>query len=213
VGGTKDPDIEAIAKLEPTHIILNSEENTPEHIAQCEVLAKTLVTFPKGPTDVAPMLGDMGDFLGCPEKFHRLKMDIADKLTAIRGLPASGPRYAYLIWKNPYMAAGLDTYITRCLDLIGWKNVATEEQGRYPAFKGPHEILSAKPEVILLATEPFPFRKRDVHMLTKELQNHQIQILKVDGRLTQWYGDLTLLMLQQAVVAKPGGFPGFISPF
>ena len=209
VGGTKDPDIAAIRALRPTHILVNEEENTLAHVEEIRGMAATLVTFPKGPEDVPGMLREMGAFFGSRSGCDEL----ADRIDGMLASPAprvSSCRYIYMIWQSPYMTISNDTYIARCLDRLGWVNAIGEESTRYPQIEVA-EIDQLQPDRILLATEPYPFRARDAGKLREQLA-HGVEILRIDGRLTQWYGDLTADLLL-AMQKKDAGYPAFCSEF
>jgi ABC-type Fe3+-hydroxamate transport system substrate-binding protein len=201
VGGTKDPDLEKIRHLRPTHIFVNLEENKPEHIDECRTIAPTLATFPKGPRDVPAMLEAMDDFLGVTN-FESLRWKVSSQLVALDGLaPATSSSYLYYIWKNPYMVIGRDTYISRMLELAGMKN-CLEGDERYPVLPvGQAAALS--PDQILLSSEPYPFRKRDAAALMREWPSCS-KILRVDGKLMSWYGTTTVQALDEIIQMRRG---------
>lgn len=215
VGGTKDPDLAQIAALAPTHILVNSEENKPEHIAACQGIAPTLVSFPKSPWDVVPLLRELGSFLcieGAAEaEAQALAKALEDGQTKGSGMERERElRYAYFIWQRPYMLAGADTYIAETLRLAGLQNISAGA-GRYPAVSL-SEVQSLKPEVLLLANEPFPFRKRHAALIRQEWPDAP-PIYKIDGQLLSWFGALTRdavrhMQLIKDTLAQSGRLPG-----
>lgn len=183
VGGTKTLNFDTIRKLNPDLIIGNKEENTQ---AEIEALEKE---FPVWMSDIhdldsaLEMIGMLGEILDV--KHH--SSSIAEKIrTEFRNLqPLSGPRSAlYLIWRKPFMAAGKNTFIDDCLKRCGFINCVTEE--RYPEV----DLSALDPEVILLSSEPYPFREKHV----AELQDcfPQADIKLVDGEFFSWYGSRLL---------------------
>lgn len=188
VGGTKNPDIAAIRALEPSHILVNEEENPPQHIADCRALAPTLITFPKGPHEVPEMMREVGKFLGCELVAERFAMQLEAALS--RPSAQVRRRFIYYIWREPYMVAGPDTYISRLLEVAGYLN-AVPAGPRYPTLTVA-EAAELNPECLLLSTEPYPFRVRDAERLRQEWPGTPPEILKIDGQLASWYGSLTI---------------------
>jgi len=203
IGGTKNPDLEKIASLRPTHILVNEEENKPEHILACETLAPTLRTFPKTPSDVPALLRRVGAWLGKEDEGETWAIRVEDGLRWVadltRGAPVPRHKYLYLIWKEPYMVVSDDTYIAAMLRLIGLENVERDSV-RYPTLSI-REMQARSPELVLLSSEPYPFRLRDistlktqwgdVHLASGPLTESLPAFLKVDGKLLSWYGTMT----------------------
>jgi ABC-type Fe3+-hydroxamate transport system substrate-binding protein len=93
-------------------------------------------------------------------------------------------RAVYLIWKDPWMAAGGDTFISDMMRCAGLSN-ALGDRKRYPALSI-GDIVSLKPDLLLLSSEPYPFRERHMTEL-KELMPDAKTVL-VDGEMFSWYG-------------------------
>ena len=91
-------------------------------------------------------------------------------------------KVAYLIWKNPYMAAGGQTFINEMLTYCGFINIF-EEKRRYPQISL-NELEQA--DVILLSSEPYPFTLDDVELFRKRYADHCVRF--VDGKMFSWYG-------------------------
>ena len=98
--------------------------------------------------------------------------------------PGKRLRVAYLIWKEPYMTVGGDTFIHSMLEAAGMENIFKNSL-RYPSV----EISALKTlncELLLLSSEPFPFKQKHID----ELQTHlpDTKIILVDGEMFSWYG-------------------------
>lgn len=219
IGGTKDPDIAAIKALKPTHILVNTEENKPEHIELCQKIAPTDVSFPKKPQDVPAMMRGIGDFLAATDAFATVVKTIEHELLLTSSLGPQGRwgsvgrRYLYLIWREPYMLAGQDTYISALLDLLGWQNVAPPID-RYPTVTI-EDMARLRPDVLLCSSEPYPFRKRDVQRLTTAWPQGAAmpECLKTDGQLCSWYGTMTIEALQALQAVATGKPQNLMQPF
>jgi ABC-type Fe3+-hydroxamate transport system substrate-binding protein len=194
-GGTKDPDLMKIRDLSPTHILVNEEENKPEHIRELMTISPVLNTFPKGPADVPGLIDDVCAFLGVRDdqqlSAHCRSLIAETKEHARRQPPR---RFAYFIWKNPWMVVSRDTYISRFLELLGWSNVI-EAADRYPTVELP--LTGERPDVLLLSTEPWPFRQRDLKDLAANWPEHP-PVMKADGMLCSWYGSMLIPALEEA---------------
>lgn len=195
VGGTKDPDLAQIAALKPTHVLVNEEENKPAHIAELARSYPTLATFPKSPRDVPAMLAAMGDFLAVAPAAARLAQEIERELEILDEGTRVKRQAVYYIWREPYMVCADDTYIAAMMRLYGYENAVKDAATRYPELTVP-EAKALKPDVLLLSTEPYPFRKRDVERLLGEWGDRPPLIMKADGRLFSWYGSATLQALR-----------------
>lgn len=155
VGGTKKFRFDTIEKLNPDLIIGNKEENYREGIEYLKA------SFPVWMSDVnsieqsLSMMKMLGDILGLMDQAEILQGKIQNKWEEIRG-GASGTM-AYLIWRDPWMGAGTNTYIHSVLDHLGYENVILKS--RYPEINL-KELLMKKPDLLFLSSEPFPFKKK-----------------------------------------------------
>lgn len=193
VGGTKDPDLDAIAALNPTAVLVNEEENKPEHIEALAQRWRVLRTFPRAPADVPAMLRAMGEFLDWRESHENAAREVEAAIAAIDGDRWSPFRFLYFIWQRPHMIAGRDTYISRLLESVGGTN-AYEGTERYPAVELA-DFTAKGVDAVLLSSEPYPFRKRDARAL-REVWPTAPAIFKIDGQLMSWHGTYTVAALR-----------------
>jgi ABC-type Fe3+-hydroxamate transport system substrate-binding protein len=183
IGGTKQLHIDEIKALTPDLIIANKEENVRDQI---EELAKD---FPVWISDVNNLDSALSMITGIGEITSRkpqAKEIIHQIQTTFSQLPAISvkPTTCYLIWKDPFMTVGGDTFINDMLKYAGFQNVF-ENQKRYPELT--FENLKAfNCNVILLSSEPYPFKESHV----KELQSvlPDTTMILVDGEMFSWYG-------------------------
>ena len=182
VGGTKQVHLERVEQLQPDLIIANKEENQKDQI---EALAKK---YPIWISDV-PHFDSALDMISGLGKVLRKEMACNQIIQQSKALQVSlstnnRQKAAYLIWRNPYMTIGKDTYIHDLMRLTGFDNVF-DPQTRYPIVTL-EELKSAHPDVILLSSEPFPFKEKHIEELAAHLPNIPIQL--VDGEAFSWYG-------------------------
>ena len=128
------------------------------------------------------MIQRLGTLLNVSEKAEEIISKIISEKEDFRKFIANKPsrKVGYLIWKNPYMAAGKDTFIHSLLKENNFQNIITET--RYPEVTL-EQLKEA--ELILLSSEPYPFKEKDVLEL-REKVNTDVQ--RVNGEHFSWYG-------------------------
>ncbi|MUV36332.1 hypothetical protein JNUCC1_00134 [Lentibacillus sp. JNUCC-1] len=182
VGGTKDMKLERIKDLNPDLIIAEKEENTKEMVEILEQYFPVFVFEIQKIHDVYQIVEDLGTVTDRKQKASELNAEIH---TAFQSLPRmDGSRVAYVIWQNPYMVVGGNTYIQSTLDAMGLINPFINRDSRYPEVTI-DELNDAELNYILLATEPFPFREKHLHEF-KALVPKAIPVI-IDGEML-WYG-------------------------
>lgn len=193
IGGTKDPDIARILALQPDLVFANEEENRKEDVQALEAEGIVVdVTFPKAVGDVPGALRRWGERLGDSGEAEALARRIEAEHAELLASPASGSfRYAYWIWKDPWMTISDDTYVADLLKLAGGVNVFGAEAVRYPEAS-PGESLALGAEVHFFPSEPYPFRKEKHLALTEELFGKERRRLFVEGDDLSWHGVRTL---------------------
>ena len=185
VGGTKTLNLEKIRKLQPDLILANKEENERD---QVEALASE---FPVWVTDVTnldaalQMIAAIGMLTGKTEAATLLKNTIAQRFEALaQEIPVMPLQACYLIWKDPYLAVGGDTFIHNMLLHAGFKNIFDEEK-RYPTITI-KMLEKQRCDVLLLSSEPYPFAGKHIRELQPQLPG--TKIILVDGEMFSWYG-------------------------
>ena len=180
IGGTKNLNIDKIKSLKPDFIIANKEENIKEQVEELMKDFKVLVMNIETLEDNYYLLKQLGHLFGKEEKaqFFNLKTYEAFDIPK----PKKKLKVAYLIWKDPYMTIGGDTFISRILEELGFENLF-KNQKRYPEIQL-EDLKSA--DLIFLSSEPFPFKEKHIAEIQEVCQNHKIMI--VDGEAFSWYG-------------------------
>ncbi|MFT4696938.1 MAG: iron complex transport system substrate-binding protein [Flavobacteriaceae bacterium] len=184
VGGTKNVHYDRIEKGKPDLIICNKEENTFEMVEDLQKIAPVWVSNILTLEDSLEMILQLGKVLNTSEKASVLISEINSERKIFEAFVKnnSSKKVAYLIWKNPFMAVGKQTFINDILKLNKFENILENESSRYPEIT--LERLK-EAEVILLSSEPYPFKNEDVTELKKALQK---EVLLVDGEYFSWYG-------------------------
>jgi ABC-type Fe3+-hydroxamate transport system substrate-binding protein len=189
VGGTKNPRIDDVCALQPDLVLTNQEENTRgdlEELARRGV--RVYVAFPRRVVQGLAHLARLARVFGVERDagvrellgsgYHALRAadDARTRTTPVRAFCP--------IWMKPLMTVHGDTFISDMLDLCGAQNVFADRERRYPlaadvgdAVPLPpekiegrdvryprvtlEEVVSRRPELVLLPDEPHPFTEED----------------------------------------------------
>lgn len=186
VGGTKDLLMDRLVALEPDLVIGNAEENTREIFAEIEPIAPLLVAFPKAVDGALDDVRRLGVVMGREAEAAALIERITAERAALRAVVEAGPgfRYTYIIWRDPWMGVTDDTFISALLAEAGGVNALAGRTPRYPALL-PEELADGG--VILLSSEPYPFKERHREELVRRGVRAD-QIFFIDGELCSWHG-------------------------
>lgn len=239
VGGTKTVNIEKVKALQPDLIIANKEENVKDQIEALKETTTVYVSDIATLEDALDMIRQVGQLVGKQERADEIVEKInkgfeqlgnfnnpystfnfkrntlgeaAHQLT--HSTPSSTIKAAYLIWKDPYMAVGGDTFINDMMERCGFENIF-KHITRYPeviidpllrntpsSFLPPihnqqttlnttlPSINYENCELLLLSSEPFPFKQKHIDELQHLLPRSKIVL--VDGEMFSWYGSRLL---------------------
>ena len=177
VGGTKNPDIGAIAALHPDLVVLDREENRRE---DAEALASEglalHVLHVTSLEDVAPSMAALAEAVGRGRSEERDAPRPAPPRPAI---PVWVP-----IWRRPWMAIGTGTYGSSLLGAAGFE-VRAGGAGKYPEVQL-DAVAGLGVRCVLAPSEPYPFKER---------HRHELEVVApvelVDGKDVFWWGART----------------------
>lgn len=183
VGGTKTVHLDIIDELMPDLIIANKEENTKEQIealsAKYPVWVSDIHTFDYAMdmiTRIGALTGKEQEAINIVNEIEQVFETLSKTIT-----PKSA---AYFIWYNPWMCAGGDTFISDILCKAGFENVFSDRM-RYPEITL-EELKEVAPEIVLLSSEPYPFKERHIKEIKAVLPD--ANVILTDGEMWSWYG-------------------------
>ncbi|WHY87010.1 helical backbone metal receptor [Neobacillus novalis] len=182
VGGTKEVNVETIRDLQPDLILAEKEENTKEMVLALEKIAPVFVMEVQRIDDSYRLIKTLG-LLTNREKEASLLITSC-KTSFPDPLCKENLNVAYVIWRKPNMVVGGTTYINDVLHTLGFQNPFEKGESRYPMVSK-EELADANPDVLLLASEPFPFQEKHIAEFQSFLPNTKIFL--VDGEMF-WYG-------------------------
>ncbi len=211
VGGTKDVKWDKLTELKPDLVILDKEENTLEMAEACPCPFFTL--------HITSLANISSELLSLANKLNNSQLkeiayqwkQIADSkalnhvdLNHIPGAISylgevnhqknlrtdlTKEKVDYLIWKDPWMAIGPETFIWSVLCKLGFSERLIRREEKYPNIDS--ESLPRDNCFYLFSSEPFPFEK---HL--EELNEMNFAGALIDGELYSWYGTRSLRFLQ-----------------
>ncbi|MDN5769052.1 MAG: helical backbone metal receptor [Humibacillus sp.] len=191
VRGTKNPDLRAIAALEPDLVVANKEENRELDVRRLRergipVWVTDIETVPQGLDSIERLFTDA------------LQVETPPWLVEAREewagpLPPPTLRVAVAIWRDPWMVVGPSTFTGDLVARLGWHNVfadsgttdeatAGAKPARYPRVELA-ELDRADVDVVLLPDEPYVFTSADGPEAFG-----RVRTALVSGRLLTWYG-------------------------
>jgi ABC-type Fe3+-hydroxamate transport system substrate-binding protein len=193
VGGQKNPRLDAIVALKPDLVIANVEEN---HKADVEAMwaagLKVLVTYPRTVKEGIQLVRELGVLTATSDRAEEIATACEAAMAEVERAVAGRARVRVFcpIWRGPYMTVNHDTYVNDVLHTCGGENIFRDRPERYPTV-ALAEMAELKPEMILLANEPFPFGEKHLEDFrafpdVPAVRDGRLHLL--DGKILSWYG-------------------------
>ncbi|CAH2930137.1 MAG: ABC-type Fe3+-hydroxamate transport system, periplasmic component [uncultured Paraburkholderia sp.] len=194
VGGTKAVNVEAVRAPQPTHVIVNIDENERDTVEQLRAFVPHIVvTHPQTPHDNLSLYALLGAIFDREQEASNLADQLEARLHEAATRAFRPQNVLYLIWREPWMTVARDTYISAMLRLINWQTLPDVQGGatgaaRYPSFKFDRAPWLADVERILLSTEPYRFTQAHCEALERDPRVGGKRIELIDGEMVSWYG-------------------------
>ncbi len=188
VGGTKTVSLEKVAALGPDLILANKEENVQNQIEALQEIAPVWVSDIRTLDEALHMIRAVGDLCGKPAAAASIVEEIGRGFESLRPSVSAVKKVAYGIWRDPWMWAGGDTFISDLLARCGWAN-ALSQLPRYPETS-PAALAEYRPNLVLLSSEPYPFKEK--HAAEVKAAVPGADVVLVDGEMFSWYGSRLL---------------------
>ena len=173
LGGSLDPNIEAIVALKPDVVLLSNAGRIAQRLDALGV--RTVVLDSHTMADVYRVLQRVGVLLGLPaETAEREWLRVqAGVDAAAQSLPAAvrGSRVYFEVSRGPYVA-GPTSFIGELLSRVGAGNVVPAELGPFPQVS-PEFVVRARPQVILMGNHSMQVAHTYPGWATLEAVQHQ----------------------------------------
>lgn len=196
VGGTKNPDVDAIVTLRPGLVVMDVEENRFEdadalRAAGLEVLATDVCSV----DDALKAVGALADAAGVEGPMpngHETWVPLPQWATAL--VP---------IWRRPWMVLGTGTYGASVLAHLGIDVFAPSRGGKYLTIE--LTDVTDPPDLVLAPTEPYSFRDQHLDELASAFPGAAVHL--IDGQDLFWWGIRTPAAMQRlaADLGVPAG--------
>lgn len=188
VGGTKKLHIDQIQLLNPDIIIANKEENDRQQIEQLQQHFPVWISDIYNLDDALNMMLKLGKLFNKDLIAHKMSDEIKSSFSKLQSIKKR-KKVCYLIWNNPIMVAGKNTFINDLLSRCGFDNCIEEADSRYPEITI-EQLIKLNPDFVFLSSEPFPFNEKHVTYFNSILP--RTKTVLVDGELFSWYGSRLL---------------------
>lgn len=191
IGGTKNPRLDKIREINPDLIIANKEENREEDIEELKRDFDIHVTDISTMNEALLTIHDIGWKCDVEEKAKALIREIQQCMEQV---PDENQKTAaYMIWRDPWMTIGNDTYIHSVMSHWNLENMYSDKT-RYPKTTL-DELRLKKPNIILLSSEPYPFKEKHIKEVGEICPGSDIVL--VNGEWFSWYGSRMLTACKQ----------------
>ena len=190
VGGTKNPDVDAIAELRPDLVVMCDQENRLPDAEAITALGLAVHAISiTSLADVGPQMAALADAVGVDRALGRRCGATEHASPRIR-------TRAYIpIWRRPWMTINDDTYGASLLAALGYDTIASSSTDRYPEIDLA-EARALGSEVVLAPSEPYAFTERH----RAELET-VAPVRFIDGQDLFWWGERTSAAIVRLAVA------------
>lgn len=196
VGGTKDVDVERVRALAPTHLVVNVDENDRETVERLAgFVPHVIVTHPLTVADNFALFDRFAvEFAAVPgvrDRAAAWSARLREALARAQARSFEPLPVLYLIWKDPWMSVGRETFIASMLAQAGMRSVIDTARPRYPTLTL-DQIAASGARAVLLSSEPYRFDERHRaalgEALGERLGGAVPTCATIDGEMASWYG-------------------------
>ncbi|MCQ4208029.1 helical backbone metal receptor [Streptomyces longispororuber] len=180
IGGTKNPDVQAITALRPDLVVANEEENRAPDLAALraagvQVLVTGIRALPQALSELDRVLR------ACGAVARPRWLDEAEAAWSGLAPPLTRRTAVVPIWRRPWMVLGRDTFAGDLLRRLGVDNAYERHAERYPRVTL-DELGAVEKDLVVLPDEPYRFTAEDGP------EAFDVPAVLLDGRHLTWYG-------------------------
>jgi iron complex transport system substrate-binding protein len=152
VGGAINPSLETIASLHPDLVLVTKNLNRLETVNALDSLGiPSYATDPHTVEGIIASTERLADLLGAPETGTALGKDMERRIAAIKERVAALPprRVLFVVWTEPLISIGKDTFIADALQHAGATSVIDSSQN-WPQINL-EEVVHLQPDFLIFA--------------------------------------------------------------
>jgi iron complex transport system substrate-binding protein len=156
VGGAVNPSLEVIAALHPDLVLVTKNLNRLETVqALADIGIPSYATNPQTVEAIIASIARLADLLGVPESGATLTADLERQLAALHERLASVPprRVLFIVWAEPLISIGKDTFIADALRHAG--SVSVIDSTRDWPQVNLEEVVRLQPEFLIFVESHF----------------------------------------------------------
>jgi iron complex transport system substrate-binding protein len=166
VGGPVNPNLEEIVSLMPDLVLATKSINRRETVSALDRIGLPVyVTDPHSVEEMIASVEHLGSALGAEKSAAMLAEDLRGRLADLdRRLAGAAPRRVlFVVWTDPLISVGRDTFIADALRRAGGRSVV-ETKAEWPHVSL-EEIVRLQPEVLVFASAHAGDTQRDIDAL------------------------------------------------
>ena len=154
IGGTVNPNIEAVAALHPDLVVATREINRPDSVLSLNHLGISVyVTDPRSVEQVLTSTDRLGELLGAGDAGSLLTADLRRRLDEVErriaGLPPKN--VLMVVWLDPLMSVGRNTFLEDALRRAGARSIVSSPQP-WPTIDL-EEVVRLQPDYLIIAND------------------------------------------------------------
>jgi cobalamin transport system substrate-binding protein len=163
VGGPVNPNMEVIVSLRPDLVLATKSINRRETVNALDHIGLPVyVTDPHSVEEMVESVEHLGSALGVEKSAAILAEDLRGRLSDLdRRLEGAAPRRVlFVVWTDPLISVGRDTFIADALRRAGGRSVV-DTKAEWPHVSM-EEIVRLQPEVLVFASAHAEGTQRDI---------------------------------------------------
>jgi len=162
VGGAINPNLEEIVALHPDLVLVTKSLNRLETVRALDVLGiPSYATDPHTVEEIISSTQKLADLLGAPVAGKTLSVELQNRLatleTRLAGIPPT--RVLFIVWTEPLMSVGKDTFIADALRKAGAVSIVDSTRD-WPQMNL-EEVVRLQPDCLVFASSHSEAAARD----------------------------------------------------
>lgn len=156
IGDVVSPSLETILALKPDLVIGTPIGNRRETVAALEQLGLSLYGInPRTVPEIFLSIRHVGELMGVPESGEALAARLEARLAALEGRLArsSHPRVLFVVWLEPLITAGGDTFLNDLLRRAGAESITADLSESWPRLSI-ETLIERNPDYLILPRTP-----------------------------------------------------------